>query len=276
MAALAITMASVSPSLASETTGGVSVGNANSDTLNSFLKNTHVTFFSTVHGTPLNDVTSPYTLDHNGNKTKSPANAIYFDSEVAGSYVLNSDIGLGVVVPFLFIPVQGQGAILGDVGIKTFNKHLISGGGFNLSANLILQAPTAKASRNRDMDFGVKSTPAIRYAIPSSRFTVGSWNEAKWYAGVAAGKTLKLYAQPYVEYSLSQSFSLNVGYEMETDHMKGDSNLNFTTYQTDLMPGVIWRVTPQVSFNPYLQIFTGKKVATDATAFGAVINAAIL
>ncbi len=272
--AIALT-ASVGSATASET-AGVSIEKESSSSYSDILKKTSVTYFSIVHGTPLSDISSPYALDHNGKKTKSSFNAINLDNDVTAAYMLNSDVGIGPYVPFILVPVQGQGLVLGDVGIKTFNKHLISYNGLNISGNLYLQAPTAKASRNRGMDFGVKSTPAVRYAIPSTRFAIGTWNEAKWYSGVVSGKTFKLYTQPYVNYALTSSLALNLGYEIETDHMQGNSNLNFTTYQTDLLPGVVWFITPKVMVNPYLQIFTGNKISTDTTALGAVINASIL
>jgi hypothetical protein len=277
-AVLAITAAlasSLSSAQASEI-GGVSVGGGSSDVYSDILKNLYLNYFAIVHGTPLNDLASPYSLDHNGKHSKTSFNTINFDSEVTAAYMLTKDIGIGPSIPFLLVPVQGQGLVMGDIGLKTFDKHLISHNGLNIAGNLYIQAPTSKADKDRGMDVGFKSTPAIRYAIPNSRFAIGSWNEAKWYEGAFVGKTFKLYTLPYVNYSVSPAVSLNLGYEIESDHMKGDSNLNFTTVETDLQPGVVYFITPKVMVNPYLQIFTGNKITSDKMALGAVFSATVL
>jgi hypothetical protein len=128
------------------------------------------------------------------------------------------------------------------------------------------------------MTFAIKTTPNVRYLIPQSNFKVGAWTEAKSYLGVTQGKAFKLYAAPYVGYSLSDSLALNVGYEMEADHypIPGISSLDFKSYQTDLQPGVVWNITPHIMVNPYVQLFTGNKVTLDNSALGAVISATLL
>jgi hypothetical protein len=280
IATLSALTASVTPALATEASGitpsGVNTASESSTTYQDIVKNLYLNYFATAHGTPLSKLDSPYTLDHNGNNTKSSFNTVNFDSDVTAAYMLTKDVGLGLSIPFLLVPVQGQGLVLGNVAIKTFDKHLVSYNGLNISGNLYIQAPSGKADKNRGMDVGLKSTPGIRYQIPNSRFAIGSWNEAKLYEGAVMGKTFKLYTLPYVNYTLTPSLSLNLGYEFETDHMKNDAFFNFTTYETDLQPGVVWFMTPKVMVNPYLQIFTGRKITSDTMALGAVISATVL
>jgi hypothetical protein len=262
------------PTFASETSG-ISVSDSGSTSVSDIMKQLYINYFAVFHGTPLKDLSSPYSLDHNGKHSKTSFNTINFDSDLTAAYMATSDIGIGADIPFLLVPVQGQGIILGDVGLKTFHKHLISMNGLNVLGNLYLQAPTNQFDRERGMLVGIKSTPAIRYIVPSSRFTLGAWNEVKWYSAVHTGKTFKLYTQPYVSYTLTRSVALNVGYEIESDHFKNDPALNFTTYETDLMPGFVWFATSKVMVNPYLQIFTGNKVNTGTTALGAVVSATL-
>jgi hypothetical protein len=94
------------------------------------------------------------------------------------------------------------------------------------------------------------TTPAIRYSFPRSRFSIGAWNEAKEYAAVTSGATFKLYTLPYVNYQLTSSFSLNVGYEYEAHHNVGDLPGRFSTYQMDAQPGFVWSISKSVPLSP--------------------------
>lgn len=240
----------------------------------SFVDSLYLNYFATFHGAPLNDLGSPRTVDQKGKPSKF--NSINFDSEITAAYLLAPGIGVGPAIPFLAVPVLGQGIILGDLGVKAFNKKTISYKGFNLSTNLILQAPTSKSSQARQMDFAVKTTPALRYSVPASRFTVGAWTEAKAYLGVIKDKTFKLYAAPYANYQLIPNLSLNLEYEMEWHHDVNRPTMDFATYQTDLQPGFVWNVTRDILVNPYVQISTTQNVNSDRMAVGAVISATVL
>lgn len=241
----------------------------------SLLDRLYVNYFGIFHGEPLNNLGSTYTVDRNG--VQSKYSAINLDSEITTAYMFTSDFGVGPDIPFLLVPVMGQGVILGDVGVKAFDRKTISYRGFDLYTNLILQAPTSKASEARNETMGVKMTPYVRYSFPKSRFTVGAWTEEKAYLGVTTDKTFKLYGAPYVNYRLTSNFSLNLEYEMEAHHNVGDVGMmNFTMYQTDLEPGVVWMITPKIMFNPYLQIFTTNQISSDNMALGAVISATVL
>jgi hypothetical protein len=240
----------------------------------SLLDNVYASYFGVYHGAPLSDLGNARTVDSQGKLSKSQS--IYFDSELTTAYMVTPDIGVGPVVPFFITPVRGEGLTLGDVGVKAFNKRTYSANGLSVYTNLILQAPTSSYSSQRGMTLGVKTTPNLRYNVPASRFTFGAWTEAKSYLGVTSGKAFKLYAAPYANYRLTSNLSLNLEYEMEADHMVGKPSFDFTSYQTDLEPGVVWNITQHISVNPYLMLFTGNTINSDTMAFGAVINARLL
>jgi len=239
----------------------------------SALDRFYLNYFGTYHGNTLSDVGASHTVTQTGAPS---AQSVYFDSEVTAAYMITPTIGIGPDVPFYLVPVKGQGGILQDVGIKTFDRQLISYNGFNLYMNLIIQAPTSDYSRGRGETVGFKTTPAIRYVFPASRVSIGAWTELKEYAGVTSGKAFKTYAAPYVNYLLLPNFSLNLEYEMEADRMVGNPGLNLTNYGTDLLPGFIWNITPKVFVNPYLVLYTGNHVNSDSTAIGALISATVL
>jgi hypothetical protein len=79
-----------------------------------------------------------------------------------------------------------------------------------------------------------------------------------------------------LSYSLNDKLALNLSYEMEVDHMYGRPTWDLTSYQNDLQPGVIWKITPRIMVNPFVQLFTSGKISWDNSAYGAAINAKML
>lgn len=238
----------------------------------------YLNFFTIFHGPGVTNVDKPYTPNiGDGHTVAKDGNQMNFDSEFTAAYLLTNNIGIGPVIPFFLYPVQGKGISLGDVGIKAFNKKMVSTHDLNIYANMIFQIPTSQYSHAdfRRMDFALKTTPNIRYSVPNTRYTIGAWTEMKAYFGVNSGKTFKLYGAPYVNYQLTPNFSWNLEFEIEADHMYGTSNGRLTTAETDVMPGFIYIITPKIIVNPYLQIFTGQKISMQNTAVGAVMSASL-
>jgi hypothetical protein len=268
------TFAAESSSSTAAQPGGESITDSEA-ARSSILDNVHFGLFSTFHGPVTTNLGSPRASDANGNPSKR--SYLNFDSEATGSYMINDTVGLGVVVPFIYSPAVGQDIALGDVGIRTFDRKFISSGNFTVYANFIVQASTSTYSQAafRQQAFALKTTPNFRYVFHDSRFTVGAWTEAKAYMGAISDKLFKLYGAPYVNYTLTPKFSLNLEFEYEADHMAKTTPLDFKTYQTDLCPGFVYMVLPTVMVNPYFQIFTTDKIAMDHTALGANISASL-
>lgn len=254
---------------------GASVTTSSSNWYGTALDSLYVNYFANFHGSPLNDPSFFKTPNTNSAVGKQGRN-MYFDSTLTTAYKITQDIGVGPEINFDLEPVLGRGATLKDSGIKAYNRHQIQSGGFNVSSNLILQAPT-DYSRQQGIDFSVKTTPNVRYDVPASRFTVGSFTEAKAYLGANTGKkSFKLYAGPYVNYQLSPSFALTTVYEMEANHFTGKPKLDFTSVNTDLQPGVRWNITRNVLVNPYVNLYTGNKITAANSSIGAIISATVL
>jgi hypothetical protein len=235
------------------------------------LDHYYVDYFGTYHGSDLSQVGKPYMADQNGKATHS---AMYFDSELTTAYLVTPDIGVGLDFAFSYTPVLGQDLTMNYIGLKVLDRKTIYKNGFTLYTNLILQKPVVDYELNRGVVAGIKSTPFVRYQIPNSRFTIGSWNEIKDYAGATQGKMYKLYVSPYINYQATSLISINLGYEIEADHFASTSGMSI--YESDFQPGFIVNVTKYIRVNPYLQFFTTNKVSMDTTAIGAVITARLL
>jgi len=233
-----------------------------------------ITYTGNYHGQPLNRLDSGRTVDRNGDFSvkNRPVNV---DSELDANYMITNSFGLGPVLPFLAIPTYGQGLVLGEMGFRALDKKTVDYKGLVVSTNLIAQLPTSDYSKQLKMDFALKTTPAIRYSIPASRFTVGAFTEAKQYFGVAADKTFKLWALPYVAYRFAESLSAQLAYEYETHHNVGELYGNLTKYQSDVQPGLIWNVTPHVLVNPYVAFYTTRRATFDTAAVGTFVSATV-
>ncbi|MBS1961493.1 MAG: hypothetical protein JST04_04710 [Bdellovibrionales bacterium] len=258
----------------SVTAVGTSSSNGETAGVSSPLDRVYLGLTSTFHGTPVRNMGSEYSVDTTGREKRTTYNMINFDSEVGAGYRVTKDIGVGPIVPFIAVPVRGQGFILGDVGLKAFNSKTIDRNGFRLATNLIVQAPSSDSSKARDMTWALKTTPYGRYQFAHSNVSLGAFTELKDYFGVSRDKTFKVWALPYLGYSLSDSVTLRLAYEMEWHHNLHQSGLE--TYMTDWQPGVVWNITKQLSINPYVQFYTMNSVDLDHAALGAFLSASVL
>ena len=237
------------------------------------LDNLYLNYFATYHGAPLDNPLRSTGVTNIGTQSSQ---GLYLDSEITTAYMFTKDFGIGPDIPFQLYGVRGEGVTMGDFGVKAVDFHTVNYNGLHINTNLYFQLPTSPYSQSRNLKYGIKSTPSVRYDFRASRFSIGSWNEIKDYVGVTAGAAFKLYSLPYLSYQLTPTLSAVIGYEMETHHNVGVSGFSFTSYETDLQPGISWLITPKVVFNPYVQIFTGNNITFDSTAVGAVISATVL
>lgn len=253
---------------------------SNQSSQSSFLDNIYVGYFGIFHGPRINDLGSPYTLNHDGSTPKKTfsdgSNDMNFDSELTTAYMLDNDWGVGLTTQFYAYPVQGYGVTMGDFGLKTFNKHLVHTNNLRVYANLNIQLPTNDYDNQRGMDVKFKSTPYARYDFSNSRFSVGTWSEMAYYAGVKTGNQYKLYAQPYVLYQTTPNLAVDLAFEVETDHVAtARKGSYFQTSETDFMPGFIYTFSKKLIVNPFVQVFTGPNIALNRTGLGANISATL-
>jgi hypothetical protein len=238
-------------------------------------KQVYSDIFSNYHGSSLKEFDSSRSMDRFG-KLGKPATT-NFDSEFAAGYRLTDSVKIGAVVPFLAFPssTANSNFSLGDVGLKISHSDTIDYNGLKLSTNLIIQAANSDYSKARGQGLAFKTTPYVRYEIGKTDFSVGAFNELKYYSGVTSGKSFKVWTLPYARYRLNKSVSFNLGYELEMDHMVHNP-ARLSHYQHDLQPSVMWNITKHIMVQPYLQLFSLNKINTANTGFGTLISAAIL
>jgi hypothetical protein len=251
--------------------------------LSGIIDNLYINYFGIFHGPELTNLGSAYTPNNKGIEPKAAysdgTNVMNFDSELTVAYMLTKDMGIGPDLQFSLYTARGYGATMGDSGVKLFDKAFVKTHNLRVYANIIVEAPTNEYDKTRGVDVKFKMTPYVRYDFSGSRFSIGSWTEETWYAGasdsIANNKLVKLYVEPYILYQLAPKWALNLSYDYEVDRMAGKTGFDFTTYQTDVMPGFVYVLTPKIIVNPYLQFFTTDKIAIDRTAIGAVVSASL-
>lgn len=258
---------------ASGSSASVPTGTSTSSTSRSLMDDLYFTFFTNFKGPNLSNLGSAETVNAIGNT--NPKQRMYFDTDVMAAYKIGSTYGLGVSVPFWLITTKGQEFSIGDVGIRFYERRLVNTKDLTIGTNVTLQAPTNEFTKLSGMDFGVKVSPAIRYNIPFSRFTLGAWTEAKAYVGVNKGKSFKLWGAPYISYQIAPKLSGILQYEHEGNHLKGKSALDFTTVQSDIVTGLSYMVAPNLIVNPYVAFYTTEKISMDHSMLGAIITASI-
>lgn len=240
----------------------------------SLLKNIYSDFYTNYHGSTLDRVGSAYSVDATGRMNQKATTGL--DSEFLGGYLLNRDrlIGIGPDISFVNASVPGQQMVIGDSGVRAFWKKTVDTSTVRVSTDIYLLAPTSLASQARHMDYALKTTPFAWYDF--DRYRVGTWSELRYFAGVSEGTTLKAYLAPFLQYSFNDRFLLNVVYEMEGHRDIGMGALQFTNYQTDLEPGLIWKVTRDTFLNPYLKFFPSSPLGADTTSFGVALYSVLL
>ncbi|MBC7386581.1 MAG: hypothetical protein H7301_10545 [Cryobacterium sp.] len=242
--------------------------------LETALKSISVNVFTNYHGAPVGDMGSSYTPGKAG-VTKT-SQGTFFDTTLSLGYKLSKDVSIGPDLAFFYTPVLGQGFDMQYTGIAVVDHHLIRTPQLNISGNMVFQVANSDYLKNAGVKYGVKTTPSVFYRFRGTSVALGAFTEAKAYFGETKGKSFKLYAAPTLQYDFSDHFGASLTYEMEAHHHIGQPTLSFDNYQTDLQPGVRWRISKTVLFNPYLMLYTGDKISARNTAVGAILVASIL
>ena len=240
----------------------------------SLLKYFYADIYTLYHGPTLDSLGSAYSVDATGRMNRAATTGL--ESEILAGYVLDRErlIGVGPDVSVINAPVPGQHFVMGDSGVRVFWKKTVDTPTVRVSTDIYLLAPTSPASRSRNMDYAIKTTPFAWYDV--DRYRIGTWSELRYFAGVTEGTALKAYLAPFLQYSFNDRLVLNVIYEMEGHRDIGMGPLQFTNYQTDLAPGLIWKVTRDTFLNPYLKFFPRSPLGAGTTSIGVALYSVLL
>lgn len=257
--------------------GGGSSTMSQSDFGGGLMKSVYADFLTTYHGPTLQKF-GPYSQTGRGGKV-DPTALTGFDNEANIAWKLDGtgNVGVGPVIPFQWQPnLRDHQFVMGNAGVKWFNKTTVKTDNLQIATNFYLQAPTSDDSHQRNMNFEVQTEPWIMYNLPNSKVRLGSWSTIGYMNGVTDGLAFKVYVEPYVMYRLTDNFAFNLSYETEADHFIGQRPLHFENTGSDFQPGFVWNIVPGTKLNPYLLMFPADHLSTAVTGVGMVFYSQIL
>ncbi|MBC7692520.1 MAG: hypothetical protein H7222_12215 [Methylotenera sp.] len=189
-------------------------------------------------------------------------------------YALSDTWGTQATATWDYIPVRGQELNLRDPYVRISNNSIFSTDTLNLYGDVRFHIPVTTLSRDQDILSGIQTLAIMTYIQPGSRWTWALYGSSRYnvFGKHGRGNDLELYLGPNFAYQITPSLAFTTLYEMNATHHLGQEAMVLNNDGTDLEPGFRWDVTPKVSFNPYVNIYTGNRLNLDSTSVGATLS----
>lgn len=231
--------------------------------------------FQTAHGLAREDIATgaaPGYLD--------PSSPVGFREYFSVAMPFGESSKIEPVIPFKIKAYPESANALGDIYFKLANSKYATFGGANLYSDLRVYLPTSDGSKAKGLNLALGTKQNLTYAVPDTKWTLGTIGVAKFSFYEVAGpridgkvkKDIELTLVPNVSYQALANLSIDVGYELDGNHMSGQSLFEYNSDGTYLEPGITWDISSSLSFNPYVDIFTGDRIATDTMLVGAAVT----
>jgi hypothetical protein len=220
-------------------------------------------------------VTSPSSFQSGPYREKDPNRPVFIKNFVTAGLDLTDRFAIAATGFFTYAPsVQNNQFQMQDPSVRIADNSILNLGGFNWYGDARVHFAVTDASRMNDMLAGFQTFHYFSYTMDDSRWSPGLYFSARYnmYGKLGVGNDLDLYLAPAVNYSLSNSVALTFLYEMGASHTYGDDVGNLDNEGTDFQPGVLWKITQNLEVNPYLNIYTGGRIALNNTSFGMTLS----
>lgn len=220
-------------------------------------------------------VTSPNRYQTGPFKQKDANRPVFLKNFVTAGYDINERYAIAATGYFTYTPsAPSNNLAMQDPSVRVANNSILSFGGFNWYGDARVHFAVSDASRLNDLLVGFQTFHYFSYTIEDSRWSPGLYASARYnyYGKLGVGNDVDLYIAPSVNYTLSNNFALTFLYEMGASHGYGEDVGVLDNEGTDFQPGVLWKVTPNLEVNPYLNVYTGGKISFDNTSFGMTLS----
>lgn len=200
----------------------------------------------------------------------------YLDSVVTASYKINPNLLLGVAQEFYYRPVVGQDLTLLDPAVRLQALHVIHNDHWDLKLEGWAYGGVTAPSRADGEFSGLKFVQNLNYS--NGNLTVGAYAYERQYfydsTNPLAGTSIedrRWYLAPNGSYAIGKNVQVTMWVDwIQSLHFRGDTGFMPTNYPWDAEPGINWDITPQLSLNPYINVYPGNPTLA-STYFGMVI-----
>lgn len=209
-----------------------------------------------------------------------PKSALKTENKVSLYYRMDEDQAIGVSVEADIYPVSvDDGFLLKDPSLVYRRYNLSRGPIFYWDALARFYVPVGEVSQANNQVAAIRIEQTPKWSIPQSRFTIYSYAYISrlFYSDAKPGlKDWKFNWIPEIDYQLSPKLVAALAYKMWAYHVAGKSLTDMNNDVTYLSPGLIWKPTPQLTVNPYIDFSTGTKVTWDTTTLGVYLYVSLI
>jgi len=194
-------------------------------------------------------------------------------------YKLSPTAKVGAQAHFFYSPVDNKNITMMDPLLQINDSALIVSGNFKLGGYTRAYLPATAESTDKGRILQMRFFLNPNYDVPGTRISLGAYSYAQpaAFKSSGTGTTFLGYLGPYVNYQLTPTVAISALYEMAASHKKNkDGFTDLDNAGTDFEPGVSWDITPNLTLNPYLNIYTGNRITSDNTSINLLIIGKLL
>jgi hypothetical protein len=214
---------------------------------------------------------TPSVSNNNGGTTNG---TLFGENVITAGYKFTPDrsvtFNLDVLSPF----ARGDAPVLANSYVSLRDKKFIKSGPWTQDVALRMYVPTASSYQKNGMIVAPALVDQISY--DTGDWTFAAWNRARVYTYSNAPDGALQWTvdiAPNANWQFSKTVAATMWIDMIQLYQKKGGDV--TNMFADVEPGINWDVTPNISLNPYLNIYPNSMTAT-ATSINLLITAKAL
>lgn len=186
---------------------------------------------------------------------------------------MTEDLALTGTVYWLWQAPNSDHLSLQDPQFRVSLNRIINTDVWNLYADARFHFPISNASHANDLRGGVQLFQALSFDVPSTSLTANLYVSERYnfFGRSGIGNDFELYVAPNLTFQAFPTLAFSLTVESGASHLFGDTHGLLGSDGTDIEPGVIWDIAPNLSFNPYLNFYPNA-ISARNTMIGATLN----
>jgi hypothetical protein len=228
-------------------------------------------YYGIYYGSSLSD---PSSYQATADGARDPNRPVLIKHFVTAGYDFSPEVSIAATGYWVYIPMGGQQMITQDPSARISFNRIVHTDNFNWYGDLRAVFPVTSASRDADLLAAGETFHFVSYSFPDSRWMAGLYAKVRYnyFGKFGSGNDFDVYFAPMANYQISPKLTLTMLYEMGANHYFGQDAYELNNDGTDFQPGIAWSITPSVTFNPYLNLYTGDQVSWKTTSIGATLS----